>query len=394
MASEEQREIPVSGSEVTPGAPETASGTDVSVPPAESGSDIPAEDVTTSYTQTTDDPYNYYDDPYAVDYPSTPAEVAKPAETAPVAPPPATPPPTGTEDEDEDDDGMLRMSFLEHLEELRARLLRMLMGVGVAFGASLIFAERLWLFVQTPAETALKQLGANPPHLVAIDPMDQFSIIYVKLPILTAIFLSSPWILYQVWSFVAPGLYKHERRWAGPFIVCSAGLFVIGGLFAYFVAFRFGLTFLLGIGRDVRVSPMVSMVSYFDLFTNVMLGVSLLFELPVIIFLLTLLRIVTPGFLVRNSRYAILLIVVLAAVITPTPDIFNLVMFAAPMVVLFYIGIFASYLLTLGREGREFPWRNVLIFVGIVALAVSGLLYFAVTKYGYKFIGTWPFFTR
>jgi sec-independent protein translocase protein TatC len=177
-------------------------------------------------------------------------------------------------------------------------------------------------------------------------------------------------------------------------VICSAGLFLTGGLFAYFIAFRYGLAFLLGIGRDVNVSPMVSMVSYFDLFVNVMLGVSILFELPIVIFFLTLLRIVTPGFLLRNSRYAILVIVVIAAIITPTPDIFNLMLFATPMCVLFYVGIFASYLLVLGREGRRFPWRNVLIFLGALALLVAGLIYFAMNKYGYSLSFTWPFLTR
>ena len=103
---------------------------------------------------------------------------------------------------------MLRMSFLGHLEELRTRLIRMLMGVGVAFVASLTFSDKLWLFVQEPAHNALMKLGVKPPNLVAIDPMDQFNIIWVKLPILAAIFLSSPWIIYQIWGFHRAGLVQ------------------------------------------------------------------------------------------------------------------------------------------------------------------------------------------
>jgi sec-independent protein translocase protein TatC len=175
--------------------------------------------------------------------------------------------------------------------------------------------------------------------------------IWVKLPIL-ADFLASPWVLYQVWAFIAPGLYRRERRWAAPFVICSAGLFIAGGLFAYFVAFRFGLTFLLSIGRGNYVAPMVSITEYFDLFVNVTLGIGIVFELPVLIFFLTLLRIVNPGFLIRHSRYAILGIFLLAAIITPTPDVFNLMIFATPMVALFYVGVFASYILVLtGRAG-------------------------------------------
>ena len=117
--------------------------------------------------------------------------------------------------------------------------------------------------------------------------METFSTVWVKLPMLTSIFLVSPWILYQAWAFIAPGLYKRERRWAAPFVIVSAGLFITGGVFAYYVAFRYGLEFLLGIGRDISIQPMVSVTEYFDLFVNVTLGVGLVFELPVLIFFTT-----------------------------------------------------------------------------------------------------------
>ena len=130
-------------------------------------------------------------------------------------------------------------------------------------------------------------------------------------------------------------------------------------VFAYFVVFRYGLTFLLGIGSTNYVTPMVTISEYFDLFVNVMLGVGLVFELPVLIFFLTLLRILSPVFLLRHSRYAILGIFILAAIVTPTPDVFNLMLFAAPMCLLFYIGIFASYLLVLNREQRQIPVEDL-----------------------------------
>ena len=186
--------------------------------------------------------------------------------------------------------------------------------------------------------------------LAQIKPMDAFTTIWVKVPMLAALFVASPWVLYQVWAFIAPGLYKRERRWAAPFVICTAGLFILGGLFAYFVAFRFGLEFLLSIGKDINVKPVVSLTEYFDLFVNVTLGVGLVFELPVLLFFLTLIRVVSPRFLLRNTRYAILLIVIIAAVITPTPDVFNLMLFSVPMCVLYFVGVFASYLLVLHRE--------------------------------------------
>ena len=217
---------------------------------------------------------------------------------------------------------------MEHLEELRSRIIKMLAGVAVAFVLCLVFANQLWEIISAPAIEALKHLKYSP-HLVQITPMETFSTVWVKVPMLTCIFVASPWILYQVWGFIAPGLYKRERRWAAPFVICTAGLFILGGLFAYFVAFRYGLEFLLGIGRDIQITPMVSITEYFDLFVNVTLGIGLVFEMPILIFFLTLLHIVSPRFLVRHSRYAVLGIVVLAAIITPTPDVFNLMRFNA-----------------------------------------------------------------
>jgi len=304
---------------------------------------------------------------------------------------PPPPPPTGGGGGDDEEDGMLRMSFLEHLEELRARIIRALIGVGVAFVLSLIYTDALWKFVAQPAASALKTLGYET-DLAQISPMEAFNVIWVKLPILCAIFLSSPWILYQVWAFISPGLYRRERRWAAPFIIGSAGLFILGGVFAYFVAFRFGLTFLLGIGRGNYVKPVVSISEYFDLFVNVTLGIGLVFELPVIIFFLTLLRIVTPSFLLSHSRYAILAIFILAAIITPTPDVFNLMLFATPMCLLFYVGIFAGYLLVLHRENRKFPWKKAMTIMIFVLLLLALVLYLAITKFGLKVVPHWPFF--
>ncbi len=289
---------------------------------------------------------------------------------------------------------MLRMSFLEHLEELRSRIIKALIGVGVAFVVSLAFAGPLWKIIAAPAVEALRNLGINPPELVAITPMEQFNTIWVKIPLLCSAFLASPWLLYQVWAFISPGLYRRERRWAVPFIVCSAGLFIMGGLFAYYIAFRYGLTFLLGIGMGNYVRPMVSISTYSDMFVNVILGVGLVFELPVLIFFLTLLRVVNPQFLLNHSRYAILAIFILAAVITPTPDAFNMMLFATPMCLLFFVGIFASYLLVLNREGRRFPWSRVLIPVFLVLIVVSGGLILAITKFGLHLVPRWPFLMR
>jgi len=308
-------------------------------------------------------------------------------------PPPPPPPPADDDDEDDEEKGMLRMSFMEHLEELRMRIIRAVLGLVVAFLLSMFFTKDLWTIVQAPASEALKHLGYHP-DLVAITPMEQFNIIWFKMPLLVSLFLGSPWVLYQAWAFISPGLYRREKRWAVPFIFSTAGLFIAGGLFAYFVVFRYGLEFLLGIGRDVGVTPMISINYYFDLFVNVTLGVALVFEMPVVIFFLTLLRLVSPRFLLRNSRYAILAITIIAAVVTPTPDVFNMMIFAVPMVMLFFVGVFASYLLVLKREGRKFPWVPILIGTLGTAAVIGAVLAVFVLHYHYHFVHHWPYLAR
>lgn len=320
--------------------------------------------------------------------PRTPPALAAPAGGA------GSPPPRSENngEEEDEEDGMLRMSFLEHLEELRMRIIRILVGAGVAFLVSVAFAVPIWNFVQAPLTDAISKIPGG--EIIAITPMEQFTIIWMWTPLVAAIFLAAPWVIYQVWAFVAPGLYPRERRWAGPFIIITAGLFLSGGAFAYFVLLRFALVFLLGIGSVTGVAPKITIDSYFTTFVNVILGVSILFELPVAVFFLTLLRITTPAFLMRNARYAVLLIVVLAAVVTPTPDPVNLTLFAVPMILLYFLGVFASYLLVLHREGQRFPWKAFLLWVvAVVALLAAGAGV-AVVQYGYRLVPYWPFLVR
>jgi sec-independent protein translocase protein TatC len=395
---------------------------DLSPHPAEHSHDVSGE-VLTEPAHSHDNSYSYSDDwsssaqaeqPVSLTPSAPPATVSH--STAPVSAPPVAaaehsvfggmlggllggsgappkpPGPPGEEDEEEED-GMARMSFLEHLEELRKRLILALGGVGVSFVLCLLFSDQLWEIVFRPAGAALTALHVSP-NLKLISPMDAFQIMWMKVPILFAVFLSSPWVLYQVWAFIAPGLYKKERRYAVPFVVSSAGLFILGGLFAYFVAFRFGLEFLLGMGLGKGIEPGVNVNEYYDLFVDVMLGVGIVFEIPILLFLLTLLHVASPSFLVRHSRYAILAIVILAAFITPTGDIFNLTLFATPMIILFYVGIFASYLLVLRREKRRFPWGRFLKIAAIVLLVLVAASFLVAKYYGYNFVPRWPLFVK
>lgn len=343
------------------------------------------------------------------------------------------PPPSGGggDGEDDEEEGMLRMSFLDHLGELRSRIIRALVGFGVAFLLCLVFSNQLWLIVQAPAIEAFHRLAqkaqqddedrvqevCKPPateatstacadavktaktpkvggSLVGIDPMEQFSILWMWAPLVASIFVASPWIIFQVWAFIAPGLYKSERRWAVPFVLTTAGLFITGGLFAYFIAFRFGLTFLFGLGGFAGIKPMISIEYYFDLFVNVMLGVSVIFELPIIIFFLVLLRLATPKFLMQHSRYAILVIVIIAAIITPTPDAFNLMLFAVPMCALFFVGVFAGYLLVLHRDKKKFPWAKVMPWLLVILVILALVAWVMVARYHYHLVKYWPFLIK
>jgi sec-independent protein translocase protein TatC len=294
----------------------------------------------------------------------------------------------------EERNGLLQMSLLEHLEELRDRILKALWGFGLIFLLCILFSDRLFDIVLAPGLKALASTGDPDAKIIAIDVMDQFSIIRLWTPIVAALFLGSPWVLSQVWAFISPGLYPRERKWALPFVLCTAGLFIAGGLFGYFVAFPYGMSFLVGIGTHAHVHSEISLNLYFDKFVDVMLGIGLVFELPVLIFFLVLLHLASPSFLLSHSRYAILAIVILAAFVTPTPDAVNLMLFAVPVCLLFFLGLFASYLLVLKRENRRFPWVAFLRWLAVMATVAGLIAVGAILEYHLCLTWRWPFLVR
>ena len=234
-------------------------------------------------------------------------------------------------------DDLPRMSLLDHLEELRRRIFRALIAVTVAFGVCWFFVERIADFLAQPIYAALPE-GTRLTFLGVSDPF----IIYVKVAALAALFLASPAVLYQAWRFVAPGLYQKERRRAFPFILAGTFFFLAGGAFAYYVAFPFAVDFLIGMGAAFQ--PMITVEKYFRFLLFVILGLGLMFELPIVIFLLAQMGVVTPGFLMRHFRWAVLLIFVAAALVTPTPDVVNLCLFALPTIALYLLGVGAAAL--------------------------------------------------
>lgn len=224
------------------------------------------------------------------------------------------------------------MGLMEHLEELRQRLLRSAVAFTLCFLGCWVFAEPIYDFLAQP----IYHLLPEGKKLVFLGIMDPF-VLYIKVAALAAVFLASPFLLYQLWSFVAPGLYRREKRLAAPFIFFGSLLFLAGGAFAYYVAFPFAAKFLLEVGKQFEAQ--ITVERYLSFLMTVILGLGVMFELPTLIFLLARLGLVTPRFLLRHFRWAVLLIFVVAALITPTPDVVNLCIFALPTVGLYFLGV-------------------------------------------------------
>lgn len=228
-----------------------------------------------------------------------------------------------------------QMSFFDHLEELRRRILHSLIAVGVAFAACWYFADDLFKIFFELIQKAGGQLNQN-------DITEAFTI-ELKMAIMAAIFLASPFILAQVWLFISPGLYRRERRYALPFIISSSLLFVLGGLFGYYVALPVGIKFLIGFGKNLGLSTLLNVSAAFDLVFALEVGMGVVFEIPALIFLLSRLGLVSGPFLLRNAKYALLGCIIAAAIITPTGDIGNMMILAVPMIALYGLGILVAF---------------------------------------------------
>jgi len=244
---------------------------------------------------------------------------------------------------------MPSMSFLEHLEELRTRIFHALIAIAMGMGACWFYHERLFAFIQKPILDVLKHYGIE--KLVFLTPTEPFNL-YLKVSALAGVFVTSPYVLYQVWLFISPGLYRKEKKYAVPFMVSTIFLFVAGGYFGYRIVYPAALDFLIGFGK--QFTPMITIHEYTDLFLTVILGLGLVFEMPVLIFFLALMGVVSAGWMWRNIRYAVLGIFVVAGILTPTPDITNMCIFAAPMLGLYVISIgIAWFVHPTQRRARE-----------------------------------------
>ena len=235
------------------------------------------------------------------------------------------------------------MSFLEHLEELRRRLIWSLVFIGAAFAVCWVFAGHLYDIASAP-------IRSNPAVTLSISrPQDIFSL-YVKVTLVAAIFLSAPLVLVQAWMFISPGLYPHERRYAIPFVLFASLLFLCGGAFGYYIAFPTAVGFLLDWIVQSHLTPIIDAGEYFNLFFTIIVALGIVFQIPAVIFVLSRIGLVSAGLLARKLKYAVFASVVIAAVITPTGDPGNMLIIAAPMVALYVVGIGVAWIFGRRRQ--------------------------------------------
>jgi sec-independent protein translocase protein TatC len=237
-----------------------------------------------------------------------------------------------------------KMSFLDHLDELRKRLIRIIAYLFIGFFACWAFSRPIYDFLAAPL---LLELPENA-LLVYTSPTDVF-LLYMKVSFLASIFLTLPFTLYEVWKFIAPGLYKNEKKYVIPFILSSIFLFVSGAAFCYYVVLPAMFRFLIQLGESFE--PMIRINEYLSLTNRMLLGFGLIFEMPVLAAFLSMFGIITASFLWKKFKYSLVGIVALAAVISPTGDAFNLLLWSAPMVLLYFLSIAVAALF--GRFRRR-----------------------------------------
>jgi sec-independent protein translocase protein TatC len=237
------------------------------------------------------------------------------------------------------------MSLMEHLTELRKRLIHSTVYLLIGFCIAYAFHVRLYGIIQKPLNDLHIALNYTHPT----DPLN----LYLKTALYGGIILASPFILYQLWLFIAPGMYANEKRYVVPFMTATIVLFLSGAWFGYHWVFPGALKVLIG-GFGKNFNPVLTIEDYTNFFLAVILGLGVTFELPILIFFLALFGIVDAKFLVQHIRYAILAIFIIAAIICPTPDPIGMCLFASPMLVLYLIGVGIAFLVhPARRKARE-----------------------------------------
>jgi len=242
----------------------------------------------------------------------------------------------GFSDADGHDHDLPKMSFLEHLEELRKRLLVSVIAIFVAFLLCWNFADRIFAKIQEPLTKFLPH-GDKLAYTKLTDPF----FLYMKVAFFAGLFLAAPVTLLQLWLFIAPGLYKTERKYAAPFIIFASAFFILGGYFGYRVLLPGTCNFFVETGKQFK--QMITINEYFSFASTIVLASGLVFETPILIFFLARLGIVTPAFLLQKFKFAVVLAFIISAVVTPTPDMVTQTFLAVPMIALYALGILITW---------------------------------------------------
>jgi len=228
-----------------------------------------------------------------------------------------------------------KQPFTSHLEELRSRLIVCFIAVGVGFVAAYGFKEKLFQILVHPLKSVMKQ-----GDMLIFTGLPEAFFTYLKVAFLAGLMLATPVILYEFWMFVAPGLYRKERRVLVPIVILSSIFFIGGALFGYFIVFPWGFKFFLGFATDT-IRPLPSMKEYLSFSSKLLIAFGLSFELPIILTFMARIGLVTVDFLKKNRKYALLLFFVGAAILTP-PDVVTQVMMALPLMALYELSILGA----------------------------------------------------
>lgn len=247
------------------------------------------------------------------------------------------PPRTGPDDRDEFEGDGAKMSFLEHLDELRTRLLYSLIGLGVGCLIAFIFVGYLWDFVMLPLHARM-----GDSRFIYTSGFEPF-MLTLKVGVLAGFFVASPFIFWQFWLFISPGLYTHEKRFAIPFVLSATVLFLIGAAFSHYIAFPWTWGFFLSWQNEyMQFLPTIGFT--FSIYVKMLLAFGAMFQMPVLVFFLARMGVVTPKFLIRNFKYALLIIFILGAVLSPGTDVVSQALMAGPMLVLYGLSIVVAWI--------------------------------------------------
>ena len=237
------------------------------------------------------------------------------------------------------------MSLLEHIEELRKRLIYIISGVVVAFFLCVNWADKIFAFLSVPVEKALH----GKSKLVFTKLQGPF-VLYMKVALLAGFLLALPWIFYHLWKFIAPALYRKEKRQVFPFLFFTSVSFIAGTAFGYYVMFPLAFEFLIEMGKDF--TPMLTIDDYFGLVFRMLLALGCIFELPVIIYFLAKLGLITHRFLIKSLRWAIIIIFIIGAILSP-PDVFSQILVSIPLLILYLLGILIAWAVTKRKEKKD-----------------------------------------